>query len=755
MSILPLLLAFLLALQVAAQSATPTADPTPNGPTLTGTASNCNKWYTVQKDDTCETLEKAFGLTPEQFQQWNSDVPADCSKNFWAGNAYCVGVGDASTTITTTPTHKSTTSLASGQVPSHLGSTGAQKSSTTLASGQSSYSTRNPITSYNITSTPVDDTWPPKKTQAGQPDTCNRWHLVSSGDTCDTIQRRYSSSVSKDELLEWNPSLKADCDYPSTGYWVCVGIRRPALTASYPTGDGNTSVAIPDPTPWTPWPKPTDNSTNDFPPTKTQSGLAPSCSAFYQAVPSDTCDQILAANPALTSDLLHEWNPSLKDDCSGILPDYSYCIAAYNGTNVPFPSTVSSPPYPTKQGTAGNCTGWYQKQASDTCDRIVGMFETFDKQQFVRWNPDVGVDCKALQNGYWYCISDSSTPKTRTRPVSGVTFPTAYPRQPAVTKACIKWWLVSSSDTCTTLTNINSITLSDFYTWNPDIPGPRGCQNLIPGTEVCVGVASGSGSSSSVIPGSRSYTPTPGRSSSSSSGAGPGGSVPGSESYTITGRRSSEPFTRSSITLPRTKTLPTGGSGGIPTSIPVLVPVPIPTSGAASAPVSSPGGSGLPSTSTSTRTVHIVTVTSTGTRTVTDCHIPDPAPAPTPTSTPSVSEGVSVTGGVGTSTSSMTGSLSVTLPTFRCHHTGCHHTGSSVGASASASASASARVPGPQSKSRHDTGGEDDGENVGATTKIKTRSKCRTTTATATATGGTSSSSSSSSSSSEPVFTIV
>lgn len=95
--------------------------------------------------------------------------------------------------------------------------------------------------------------------------------------------------------------------------------------------------------------------------------------------------------------LLLEWNPALKSDCSGILPGYFYCIAAYNDTNRPAPPTVTNQPYPLKPGTAKNCTAWYKSDDGDTCDLIVEMFGTFDKAQFVAWNPDIGVECYGLE----------------------------------------------------------------------------------------------------------------------------------------------------------------------------------------------------------------------------------------------------------------------------------------------------------------------------------------------------------------------
>ncbi|OJJ69173.1 hypothetical protein ASPBRDRAFT_103623, partial [Aspergillus brasiliensis CBS 101740] len=584
------------------------ASPGPHGQTMPGIAPNCNQWYTAKPGDTCYAVEKAFGISPQQFQQWNPAVSLDCLTNFWAGYTYCVGVdpvgptstvtatatsastsssttrsssssttlatsttsttalptsttstarttststtstslapttvfttftttltltttlisnsqttvivtttvtttvlpsttAGASTTLTTalppSTTSSSTTSTPTTPRPPSITPTPSTRPSSsplpsTMVTTNATYSTRNPITSYNQTLTPIDTAWPPTKTQPGQPKNCDKWHLVAPGDTCRTIYQRYGNSITMDELLEWNPELKADCDYPFVGYWVCVGIKRPALTIIYPTTNGT----VPDPTPWTPRPLPTD--TTVYPPTKTQPGLAPSCSAYYEAQPSDTCDQILASNPMLKFPLLLEWNPALKADCTGILPGYFYCIAAYNSTNLPFPPTVTHQPYPLKPSTAKNCTAWYLKENGDTCALILEMFGTFDKAQFVAWNPDVGENCTALENGYYYCVADPSTPKTRTRPVTTtVTFPTAHPRQPGVTKDCNKWWLVSVHDDCYDIIHFNGITMADLYTWNPDLSGKRNClDGLVPDMEICVGVMSTS--ASSTVPG--------------------------------------------------------------------------------------------------------------------------------------------------------------------------------------------------------------------------------------------------------------
>jgi hypothetical protein len=97
-------------------SGTPTT--TTMGPTQTGTVPGCQKFYTVQSGDTCDSIDTRFGITFSQFLAWNlsgelpilsclkirltTTVGNDCS-NLWLGYAYCVEEPPSSTTTVTPP----------------------------------------------------------------------------------------------------------------------------------------------------------------------------------------------------------------------------------------------------------------------------------------------------------------------------------------------------------------------------------------------------------------------------------------------------------------------------------------------------------------------------------------------------------------------------------------------------------------------------------------------------------------------------
>jgi LysM repeat protein len=73
---------------VTAAVTTSTTVPAPTT-TVTGTTSNCYKWYVVASGDTCDKIDTANGITFAQFQLWNTSVNSGCT-NIQLGVAYCV-----------------------------------------------------------------------------------------------------------------------------------------------------------------------------------------------------------------------------------------------------------------------------------------------------------------------------------------------------------------------------------------------------------------------------------------------------------------------------------------------------------------------------------------------------------------------------------------------------------------------------------------------------------------------------------------
>ncbi|KAB8232263.1 uncharacterized protein BDW43DRAFT_312259 [Aspergillus alliaceus] len=476
----------LVAIAALVNAASTTWETNPSQATLPGTASNCNKWHTAKKDEDCSTVQRAFGISADDFSRWNLSVSKDCKKNFWADTSYCVGVGPAipSGTPTPTSTHSSSTTTTPVKTPpSDSVTSTAASSSPPMASA--TYTINHPITTQSMTEPTLETAWPPTKTQAGQPTSCVGWHEVRIADTCDTIAGRYSAFATIEELLEWNPGLKEDCDHPLLGYFVCVMVKPNGLTLSYPTA--TTPVTIPTPTPYTPPPPVCPNSTDAtvFTPSPTQPGMATGCRVYHHATTGDSCSKIVSKYKYINEKQLQEWNPALGSVCKGLVPNFYYCL--YPSTFVPMPPTVTTAPAPTQSGIASNCKAWYQVKDAEICSEIALIFGTFSEGDFKAWNPSVGKGCTKILKDNWYCVAVPSTPSTRTAPVP--TFPTSVPRQPNVIKNCTTWWHVSENEDCYDVSRKNSIKVEEFLRWNPDVRSSQNdCKFLPVDHEVCVGI---------------------------------------------------------------------------------------------------------------------------------------------------------------------------------------------------------------------------------------------------------------------------
>ncbi len=307
-------------------------DSSPTGPTFPNMAANCNAFHTVVSGDSCWDITVSYGLTLSQFYDWNPDIEDECGTNFWLGYSYCVGVGSAPSASSSAPI--STSALpASSSIPPSSSSVPSSSSSfssappssiTSAASSTTSsrpYTALHPITEYNITTIPVETQFPPTRTLSGQPAACTNWHLPNAFDTCRRIVASYSSLTDED-LLEWNPTLGEDCGGLYAGWWVCVGING---TSTYDPDfieeeDLTTSVVIPTATAFTPPALPT---IPPYVPEPTHAGTVAGCLQYAKAEAEDTCEDFVDGE-MLTEAEFFALNPGLGDVCNGLWANY-YC----------------------------------------------------------------------------------------------------------------------------------------------------------------------------------------------------------------------------------------------------------------------------------------------------------------------------------------------------------------------------------------------------------------------------------------------
>ncbi|KAI2819742.1 hypothetical protein CBS147343_2997 [Aspergillus niger] len=187
-----------------------------------------NKYYYVQHGDTCSDIATNHDISLNDFYSWNPAVGTTCSDleaDYWV----CVGVSGGATATTTTSTSASTSTVSSttptsnAPSPTQSGLVGDCSTYYEAKSGDSCWSIVNDKYTYLTTS--LSEEWNPAvgsdcsnlqpgyyycvatQKQAPMPDTidtCKKWHLVSDGDNCWSIEQ--DAGVTASQFNTWNPA---------------------------------------------------------------------------------------------------------------------------------------------------------------------------------------------------------------------------------------------------------------------------------------------------------------------------------------------------------------------------------------------------------------------------------------------------------------------------------------------------------------------------------------------------------------------
>ncbi|RAK99303.1 uncharacterized protein BO80DRAFT_456619 [Aspergillus ibericus CBS 121593] len=150
---------------------------------------SCDTQYTLQDDNTCESIEWAQRIKVGDIRKYNSWIKADCTN-----------------LQTTRPVHGSVLCL-SPQGGSH-NATGSKSIAPAISSGYTNVIRYAP---YNAT------------VANGTTCYCGKWFTIQEGDTCATICVK--QGLSSDLFMAVNPSFSSsDCDGSlQVGYTYCVG----------------------------------------------------------------------------------------------------------------------------------------------------------------------------------------------------------------------------------------------------------------------------------------------------------------------------------------------------------------------------------------------------------------------------------------------------------------------------------------------------------------------------------------------------
>jgi LysM repeat protein len=318
---------------------------------------------------------------------------------------------------------------------------------------------------------------------------CNKFYMVVSGDGCSGVAT--SNGISLANFISWNPDLKSDCSGLFPGYYVCVGIIGMTTSTTFVTSSSTS----------------TTSGNGITTPTPTQVGMVSNCDLFYDVQSGDGCFQI-AQNYGINLNDFYAWNPAVGSSCQQLFPDYYVCVGTV-GSNPPSSSTSMSStsthsatsttsgsrittPTPTQAGMVSNCDLFYDVKSGDGCYDIAQSYG-ISLNDFYAWNPAVGNDCSGLWPDYYVCVgiggsspppsSTTSTHSSTTSSGSGVTTPT--PTQAGMVNNCDAFYDVQSGDGCWAIANEYSISLDNFYAWNPAVGND--CSGLWPDYYVCVG----------------------------------------------------------------------------------------------------------------------------------------------------------------------------------------------------------------------------------------------------------------------------
>lgn len=216
---------------------TTSSAPTPTvSSVMPGHASNCNRWDKVRSGDQCDTLAGRNGVSVAQLRSRNTQINAQCN-NLWLDYYVCVGIpGVTPSPTTSTPTSDPTPTV-SPVMPGYASNcnrwykvrsgdqcdTIASRNGITIAQIRTWNSQVNAgctnlwLDYYICIGVPVTA---PSPLMPGTAGTCNRWHLVASGDQCDNIASRNGITVA--QFRSWNTQVNAGCTNLWLGYYVCT-----------------------------------------------------------------------------------------------------------------------------------------------------------------------------------------------------------------------------------------------------------------------------------------------------------------------------------------------------------------------------------------------------------------------------------------------------------------------------------------------------------------------------------------------------
>ncbi|KAK3898700.1 hypothetical protein C8A05DRAFT_37699 [Staphylotrichum tortipilum] len=405
----------------------------------------CNS-MTLSLSDTCSSIMEAYSITKAQLLAWNPIIDATCTRIVrWLDWQICTGPPG-----------------------------GYQEASSGTAASAA------PVPTNGMTDSNQN---------------CGKWATVGDGDTCASMSVAFGITLSDFYFL--NPEVLTDCTNLWLGYAItapATSFTRPSPTAtSYTLGPSTLLPSAPGTVAGCVKYRDHYNST-----TFDISGRAYSLDEFF---PND-CSYVASAY-GVTVDQLLLWNPDLDVDNCELHAGYSYCVLrSYEGMYLLLsifskrgylPSGASIGSGSTRcervdstdimPGTASDCSCYVYIVGSEsedvTCEELAENF-SITEEQLLGYNTWIGTTSGSTTTAT--TVTTLTSTSTSTAPPSASITP-----MPNITAQCTKYYLVVEGDGCWAIANEHGISTEDFYTWNPAVG--TDCSSLWLEYGVCVSIS--------------------------------------------------------------------------------------------------------------------------------------------------------------------------------------------------------------------------------------------------------------------------
>ncbi|PVH83798.1 carbohydrate-binding module family 50 protein [Cadophora sp. DSE1049] len=225
-------------------------------PVQSGIPATCTEYAMAQSGDGCSSFSTLYDITLQALVSWNAVLGvagANCTTLFWAGDYYCIGVSNPSSTSTTI------------------------SSTPTIARSPTGAATPSPV-------------------QSGIDPQCTTYAEALSG----TYYTKFATdnNITPAQLYVWNPILGVDgvsCNAQlQANTYYCVGAPFSSTTTAIHASTSSKTTAI-------------ATKTSVTAPGPTRTGITAKCNAFAEAVSGDGCWSF-ANEHGITTDELYAWN---------------------------------------------------------------------------------------------------------------------------------------------------------------------------------------------------------------------------------------------------------------------------------------------------------------------------------------------------------------------------------------------------------------------------------------------------------------